>query len=235
MSGVGFVTGLAAEAALLTRFETEPLTLGTRVSCVGADSARAASAAEMLVLAGAGALISFGIAGGLDPDLRPGTLLLSDRVIAADGKAIAANETWRRAVLHQADDRNLPVAGGTLAGSDEALRRPGDKAALREHSGARAVDMESHAVGRVAQRSGLPFLVVRAVADPAERALPALIEGSIDVEGRPRIGLVMGRLALAPWELGALLRLRRDASAALATLEQAIRILGPVLANHPGR
>ncbi len=233
MTGVGFVTGLAAEAALLSRLDEGSGPSAPRVACAGADSARAAAAAEALIAGGADALVSFGVAGGLDPALGPGALLLSEQVIAPDGTATAADAGWRRAVLRRAEPAGLTLAGGALAGSDAAVTGVGDKLALHRDRGALAVDMESHAVGRVAEAAGLPFLVLRAVADPAGRALPALVEGSIAANGRPRVGLVLGRLALAPWHLGTLLRLRRDSEAGLAALARALDCLGPALASHP--
>ncbi len=231
MTGVGFVTGLAAEAALLTRFDKQS---GIRASCAGADSVRAAVAAETLVAEGATALVSFGVAGGLDPALRPGDLLIPELVVAPDGTSIAIDEAWRQAVLRRAEAGGLTPVGGALAGCDSAVSSVHEKLALHRERDVRAVDMESHAVGRVAAAAGLPFLILRAVADPAERALPALVEDSIAVDGRPRVGLVLARLALAPWHIGALLRLRRESEAALAALARALDCLGPALAGDPG-
>ena len=79
MSGpkVGFVTGLAVEASVLRR----DLAAGAQgscgealIACAGASTRRAHLEAERLIEAGAGALVSFGIAGGLDPGLAPGAL-----------------------------------------------------------------------------------------------------------------------------------------------------------------
>ncbi|HEY0425948.1 MAG TPA: hypothetical protein VGC82_21710, partial [Rhodopila sp.] len=75
MSGsfaLGFVTGLAAEARIASRF-------GYPVR-VGGTPAGAGVAASELIEQGATALVSFGLAGGLDPALRPGTVVVASIV-----------------------------------------------------------------------------------------------------------------------------------------------------------
>ena len=71
----GIVTGLEAEAAVLRGAAnvSHPDRLPF-IACAGAERARAA--AQRLLTKGAEALISFGIAGGLDPALRPGRLIV---------------------------------------------------------------------------------------------------------------------------------------------------------------
>ena len=85
-------------------------------------------------------------------------------------------------------------------------------------SGAAAVDMESLALARAASAAGLPFLALRAVADPAQRGLPSAALAPLTSDGRPQPHLVAGRLALRPWELPALMRLASDARRAERSL-----------------
>ena len=229
----GFVTGLAVETRVL-RYNlgqdgAEPLT-----ACAGADAGRARAAAEALVAADAGALVSYGIAGGLDPALAAGTLLLPEAVLTPGGPALATDAAWRTRLLAAASQAGHGFAGGLLAGSDRALAGVAEKRGLHETSAALAVDMESHAVGLAARDAGLPFLVLRAVADPAGRALPRSVIGSIRPDGRPRAGLVAARLALRPWEIAAVGRLRQDARAALSALGRVTRALGPGLVRYDG-
>ena len=77
---IGVLTGLAAEARLLERALTGSDVIIART---GAVPERAEAAAESLVAKGAAALLSFGLAGGLDPTLRAGDLVLADRVVRA--------------------------------------------------------------------------------------------------------------------------------------------------------
>ena len=73
---VGVVTGSWVEARCLRRQDV-------RVACSGGSAERARSEAARLVAEGAAALVSFGLAGGLAPELRPGDLLLPETVRSA--------------------------------------------------------------------------------------------------------------------------------------------------------
>src|ERR1700722_7831070 len=171
---IGFVTGLTAEAALLEK-------TGFLVAAGGGWPEGAYSAAERLVGQGAEALISFGLAGGLAPDAAPGALLVPRAV--AEG-----------AETYPCDPALIAFLGGAtgetiLAGTDIAAT-VAQKAALYSAARIGAVDLESGAVARAARAHGLPFAVLRAIADPATRTLPpaALVplkpSGAIDL---PRI------------------------------------------------
>jgi hypothetical protein len=80
------------------------------------------------------------------------------------------------------------------------------------------VDIESGAVALVARRHRLPFGALRAICDPASRALPpvalaALHDGSIS-------GAQVARSLLRhPWQLPAVLRLANDARRARTALQ----------------
>ncbi len=219
----GFVVGLAAEARLLA----EALGPAGRIACAGANAARARAGAERLVADGAGALISFGIAGGLDPDLGPGDLVLAERVVAPGAPPIAADPAWRAKWVAAAAAARLRTVGGDLADSTQAVAGVADKRALRAASGAAAADMESYAVACVAAAAGVPFAAVRAVADPAGRALPRAVIDIIGPDGLPDIDRLILRLCLRPWECPALYRLRRDSDAAVASLRRLLGSVGP--------
>ncbi|MEI7607851.1 MAG: nucleoside phosphorylase, partial [Rhodospirillaceae bacterium] len=79
----------------------------------------------------------------------------------------------------------------------------------------------------------LPFLMLRAVADPAERGIPAPALAGLGPDGEPRPGAVALRLLAAPWTLPALLRLARDSEAGLAALRAAVSALGPAGFGFP--
>ena len=77
MLSPGIVVGFAAEARVAGR-------LGWPVAIGGGRSEGAAQVAQRLIEAGAQALISLGLAGGLDPALRPGALIVPSTIIADD-------------------------------------------------------------------------------------------------------------------------------------------------------
>ena len=55
---------------------------------------------------------------------------------------------------------------------DRVLTNTGEKRQLHVDTGAIGVDMESAAIGEVAQEHGVPFLIVRAISDGAHDDLP---------------------------------------------------------------
>ncbi len=207
---------MAAEARCLPRPGAGD---ALEVVCSGGDSARAGAGAERLVAHGSRALLSFGVAGGLDPAMRPGALVVAETVIAPDGRKWRTDPGWRAALVAALAPIG-PVGGGTLAGSDRVLASAAEKRRLFEATAAAAVDMESHAVARVAAASGVPFAVLRAVADPAERALPRTALGALDADGRLRGWRVVVSLATRPWETPGLIALALDARRAFAALRR---------------
>jgi adenosylhomocysteine nucleosidase len=213
---LGVVTGLLAEASLLAYPAVRTRTSGARPGA-------AAACARTLSDEGVAALASFGMAGGLAPALEAGDLLLPRRVLGPDGAVFPTDDAWRLRLAALAGAH----ADGALAGSAEAVTGPAAKSALHRATGAVAVDMESHEVAMIAKERGLPFLVVRAVADPWNRTIPSAALVGIGPDGARRPAAVMAALARRPWQVAGLLALARDAGAATKTLRRVAR-LGPL-------
>ena len=163
---------------------------------------------------GASGLVSFGLAGGLDPSLAAGDLVIPAMVIEGDD-SFAADPTLAARFGAMQPARAL---AGTVALASIAAKR-----AAWEASGAAIVDLESGAVARVASRHGLPFAVLRAVCDPAGRALPPLALAALDAGGRIGARRVIISLLRHPAQLPALILLARDAMRARATLRRAAK------------
>ena len=217
---------MAAEAACLRRAEG-----GDRlaVRCTGARSDAAATAAEALIAEGCRGLVSFGTAGGLVPGLAAGTLVLAQAVTLPDGSRIAVDRDWHQRLC--ADLAGIaPFGTDAIAAADEPLLTPEAKAACRRATGAVAVDMESGEVARAAAAAAMPFLVVRAIADPADRAVPAWVMQAVTADGRTAIRPVLSHLGRNPGEVPAVVRLALDARAAMRTLRRVAALAGPLLA-----
>jgi adenosylhomocysteine nucleosidase len=212
---VGVVCALAAEARHLRP--------GTLLVVSGMGGAAAAQGARSLVEAGATALASWGMAGGLDPALVPGTIFLPSEVISPDGATIATADQWREQ-LSAAVATHRPVIQGRLLTSAKAVGSRADKAALFHRTGAAAVDMESLAVGEVAQAHQLPFIVVRVIVDSAADALPQAVTAAADSEGHLQIWRLMGALARTPGDLAPLIRLAQRYRAANRSLAAVARV-----------
>jgi len=221
---LGVITGLASEAECLDLFAT-----GVRpsVRAAGASPRRAADAARRLLAEGCTALLSFGIAGGLDPEAKPGTVIVADAVWGPDGRRIETTPAWRTNVA-VALTGDPTVRTAAIAGSGQALTTAAAKAALRQASGAAAVDMESFGVAEVAAQSGVPFLALRAIADPAGRTIPAWLLEGIAEDGTIRAEKVARGLFLRPWTVWELIGLARENGRALKSLRRVAVRLGPL-------
>ncbi|HUB96128.1 MAG TPA: nucleoside phosphorylase, partial [Stellaceae bacterium] len=72
-----------------------------------------------------------------------------------------------------------------------------------------------------ARRLARPFLVLRAIADPADFRLPRAALVGLDKEGRAAVLPVLRALIAAPHELPSLMRLALHTRRALAALKRA--------------
>ena len=195
---------------------------GTLLVVSGMGAAAAASGARQLVDAGARALLSWGVAGGLDPALPAGALFLPGEVISADGVVYQTAREWRETLATMVASCH-PVTGGRLLTSRRPLGSAADKSIAFSETGAAAVDMESAAVAEVARAQGLPFLAVRAIVDTAKDPLPKAAIAAAS-SGSVKLSRLLGALARAPADLPALIRLMwryRAASRSLAAVARA--------------
>lgn len=216
---LGVVTGLASEAVVAAALAGRDV-LPARVVCAGASSARAAALARELIEEGVEALLSFGIAGALAPDLDCGELLVAEAVRGADGRDYPCDREWRRTLAARLSEAGFAHREGALLGTSRILREAADKQAAQRDSGCLAADMESGAVAAVAAETGLPFLAVRAVADRAQDRLPALVEHAVKPNGMPAVGRTVAALIRHPAQLPATLRLARQSAEALRCLRR---------------
>jgi adenosylhomocysteine nucleosidase len=216
---VGVVTGSSLEASCLRR-------QGVRIACSGGSAERARSEAARLVAEGATALVSFGLAGGLAPGLRSGDLLLPETVRSAGSAGWPVDPLWRRRVYDRLIAGGLEPRGGVLMGSEHIVATAADKRALFEATGAQAVDMESHEVAAVAAAAGLPFLVIRALADPYDQVIPQVAREALRPDGRVRLQGLLGGLFRERGGAMALLRLARQSARGLMSLRRAAASAG---------
>lgn len=225
---VGVVCALAAEARHLgpttRRHESlTPLADGTLLAVSGMGRAAAARSARALIDAGATALASWGMAGGLDPALAAGTIFLPSEVISPEGVVVTTARQWRER-LGSALAPQHPLTQGRLVTTPKAVGSLAAKATLFREMGAAAVDMESMAVAEAAQARGLPFLAVRVIVDSAADALPQAVTAAADSEGHLQIWRLIGALARTPADLAPLIRLARRYRAANRSLAAVARV-----------
>ena len=208
---IGIVVGLRAEARIARK-------LGWDVAIGGGNAEGAARAAEKLIARGANAIVSFGLAGGLDPALASGTILRPDAVLV-DGEMLRCDGALVA--------RLGGATGHFVLGGREVLTDRTQKQAAWQANKAHAVDLESGAVARMAREKDLPFAVLRAVCDPADRDLPDVALSAFNQGGAIDPLRVARALLRAPWEIISLLILARDAARARHSLAIAIAGIAP--------
>jgi adenosylhomocysteine nucleosidase len=220
---IGILTGLKREAACLAPLENAPEAPLVRLSAVRADGAQAA--AEELVAGGAVGLVSFGTAGGLDPTLPPGAVVLPEAVIGGGG-GWPVDAGWRAAL---ADVTSTSVLVDRVAGVDVVVATPSAKATLFGETRAAVCDMESHAVARAATAAGLPFVVIRAVSDTAAACLPPWAACLATDDGALSWRRTTAGMLAHPADWPAMIRLGRESRAALTALRRLVAAAGPLL------
>jgi hopanoid-associated phosphorylase len=203
-------TGMRAEAALLPP--------GLRAVVSGGDPARLRRGLDEAA-EGATAVLSFGIAGGLDAALPCGALVVATRV-RAPGGAWPADTAWSSALVRASGARF-----GVVAGASSVVSAPDAKRSLRLMTDALVVDLESAVAAAFAASRGLPFAVLRAVADTAEEVLPRAAAVGLSRAGRPAPGRVAMALLRRPGELPALVQVAKRSRTALDALATAARDL----------
>lgn len=203
------VVGLAREARIAGGHA--PVTIGTG----GLES----------VAEGAVGLLSFGLCAALQPGLAVGDLIVGEGV-GFNGEIHLADPSWSQRLSEVCPGARR----GLTAGSRTNLRSPDEKAFLAATSGAMAADMESHGVAVAARRLGLPFAILRAVSDTADRALPRAAIAGFRSDGQPDVAAVVATLLWRPWEGPSLVRTAVEAGAGFRALE---RVAPAALAVKP--
>lgn len=197
-TSLGFVVGLAAEARIAANF-------GYPVRTGGGTPTGAEAAAKQLVSEGATALVSFGLAGGLDPSLRPGAVIIPS-VVLSRGRRFSADAALA--------DRFGGLTGHTSLAGQTVASDAAEKQRLRAAMQADAIDLESGAIAAVAEIYHLPFLVVRAICDPAERTLPPAALIALRPDGAIGFSGILRSILSQPMQIPGLLALARDAALA---------------------
>ncbi|HWZ38871.1 MAG TPA: phosphorylase [Bradyrhizobium sp.] len=204
------VTGLVQEA----RIAAGP---GMAVICSSSDPQQLRALLTVFDPTTIRGVISFGVAGGLDPSLKSGDIVVATEVMAGDTRWLAGLSLNEQQIAGIALGRRRVVRGG-LAGVEEVVVAQSCKAALRSETGAAAVDMESHIAAAYAAENELPFAALRVISDPASRTLPALARNAIKPNGEIDLRKILGGLARNPKSLRALVSTGLDFNRALKSL-----------------
>ena len=214
MAAVIGVVGLAFEARIAAGQDThvicsgDGLTLPTALACAIAGDCRG--------------LVSFGVAGGLEPKLHAGTCVVGS-VITSGTTRFMTDWNWSRNLLQA-----IPSAVyGAIVGISAPIAQTEAKRALHVSTGALAVDMESHVVASVAAAPSLRVTAVRVITDSAIRELRPVALAAMRANGTIDVAAVIRSMMKDPSELPMLLRTALDAVIGLVALLSCRQFLGP--------
>ncbi len=225
------VTGLTFEARIVA---------GPDIAVIcGGGPAQLERSLEAAIRRGGVGVLSFGIAGGLAPHLKPGSCVIARHIIADDGR-YTCDIGWSRSLMDMALEASAQgdwatsgqrrnVCFADIAGSDVPLADARAKQRLYRTTAAAVVDMESHVAARVAAAHGVPFAAFRVVTDPAHRTLPPAALVATTAGGVIDLAAVMRSLFRHPKQVPSLVKLARDSWAARQALVRGRRRFGPGL------
>ena len=209
-------------APLRRRLDLRP---DVRLVKTGVGPQRAGEAARRALAQGASLVVTTGCCGGLVPGASQGMMVVPSKLLRLErGQVQPAPDPdphWGELARQVADRLGHHCSARPLITVEQALSMPADKQRCHQLSDAVAVDMETAAIAREAERAGVPHLVLRVVLDAVDEVLPETTVS--DAQGRVR-PLRVARAMLRPRSFVSLaamaLRLRSIAEALAALVEQ---------------
>lgn len=143
-------------------------------------------------------LMNIGYAGGLDPRLAAGDIIIANSIVdEADGKIITADSSIVGGAVSKAEAANIHYCVGRIVTVKNAITEPHDKAYIGAKFEAAACDMESATFAAVAASNNIQYVVARAILDTMDTALPALSK-TVTADGGITIGKIVGHIKTNP-------------------------------------
>lgn len=174
---------------------------------VGAESCKARIAA-FLEEHRPSRLVSSGFAGGLNPALKVGDVIIAANFSSPDMLAKASLPQFSQGTMTTEE-----LVAGTVA----------DKAALFSRTRASAVDMETAIIFNQCSQRGIPMLSLRGISDSAADDLPVSFSIWFDAaKQKPRVGALLWELATHPAKIPRFAKFVRGISLTRARLTDSL-------------
>jgi adenosylhomocysteine nucleosidase len=203
---------------------------GLDLVCVrsGMGAENAYGAARWLARHGVTALAAMGISGGLNPDLKPGDIVVPELIMEyGNGRPHKRWMTDSDFVhrFHAISNRlGLAVYRGAILSTEKPVLTTPGKTALYTTTGAQAVDMESAAVARAAAEAGLAVVVLRAICDRATDDVSQAQFNLLDTDGTIRWPFLAVTLLHRPDRISGLIGRGRQYAKGLSALKRGWRL-----------
>ena len=178
------------------------------------------------LMPGAELVVGTGVVGALSSGLKPGDLVLADRILTIDGdgqiaeRVIAVGDSHMRAVGRSLASAGIAYSTGAILTSHRVLATGAEKRRAKESTGAIAVDMETAALASEAAARGLPFVAIRAVLDEVDDEVVGA--AMADQDGNVKPLAATSYLLRNPATMLKLPRLMRNLSRATASIADAL-------------
>lgn len=164
------------------------------VCTCGIGKSSAAAATQLLIdRYGCGAIINTGIAGNTDSELFLGDVVVGRRLVYHDFDGEILSHAYPFTRDFCSDDKLCEIAlaacealsvrckAATVATGDVFVSDEAVKADIVARTGCSCVEMEGAAVGHIAKKCGVPFLVLRVMSDDAAReSAKGVMDNTID-------------------------------------------------------
>lgn len=172
ISGVDFCSGAIAKTDVV-------------VAQAGVGKVNAAVTAQTMILHyGVDAVINIGVAGGIEPSLKIGDIVVADRVVEHDMDTTAVGDepgfitgidrvymdcdkAISDLIYESAIEAGVHTIRGTIASGDIFVAEDSVRNRISEQFNAAAAEMEGAAIGHVCTMNNVPFAVLRAMSDCA--------------------------------------------------------------------
>lgn len=142
------------------------------------------TASTMIEKFGCNTLLFSGVAGGINPKLQIGDLIIADKLCQHDlditafghphgfvpgGKVfVETTKELRDMAIKVANENNLKVIEGTIATGDQFVHSNERKQFIKNTFNADALEMEGASVAVVCDALNVPFFILRAISDTAD-------------------------------------------------------------------
>ncbi|MEM9251604.1 MAG: hypothetical protein AAGB29_04565 [Planctomycetota bacterium] len=183
------------------------------------------------VICGVGSTMARRCVDDLIDEIDKGSVATRGVVLAGFGgglsDTLAVGDTVIPCVVTHAGDElrcghRLVEAGRSLVTVDAVITDPAEKRSLGESSDAEVADMEGYEFARWCTEYGLEWVILRAISDGVDDALPEPIGDWVTPEGKTKVSAALTWAGIRPGRLAELTRLKARADKAGAALRAAV-------------
>ena len=186
-------------------------------------------------------VLSLGFAGGLQPGLNTGDVVLAERLQAAPADdcpemaVVEPDARWAALATAAAQRADLSWRRGSLVSGEMVVSSASDKMRLGRETGALAVDMESYRTASIAAARQLSFAAMRVILDPCDLQLDLPPDGFTTPDGGVRPGAAALAVMRQPRLLASFGRLWRRSGLAQRQLAAWLEHFIDLLDAAPGQ